>query len=83
MLKIKDRKWVVNNHWLLSLYGNSPTQSLKSLVKRHCNHFTYNMLPGHKIITINVVIKMLLLARLNGGSMVDWAPTRVEEGKSA
>ena len=32
-------------------------------------------------ITINVVIKMLLLARLNGGSMVDWAPTRVEEGK--
>ena len=34
-------------------------------------------------ITINLVIKMLLLARLNGGSMVDWVPTRVEEGKSA
>ena len=32
-------------------------------------------------ITVNLVIKMLLLARLNGGSMVDWAPTRVEEGK--
>ena len=34
-------------------------------------------------ITVNLVIKMLLLARLNGGSMVDWAPTTLEEGKSA
>ena len=81
MLKVKDHKWV----FILAL-----RQFANTITNRHYNHFTNNMLLGRNFttiilitITINLVIKMLLLARLNGGSMVDWAPTRVEEGKSA
>ena len=80
MLKVKGHRWV----FILAL-----RQFANTITNRHYNHFTNNMLLGRNFttiilitITVNLVIKMLLLARLNGGSMVDWAPTRVEEGKS-
>ena len=90
MLKVKDHRWV----FILVL-----RQFANAITNRHYKHFINNMLLGRNFttiilivtittiilitLTVNLVIKMLLLARLNGGSMVDWAPTRVEEGKSA
>ena len=89
MLKVKDHRWV----FILALrqFANTITNrhynhfTNNMLLGRNITTiiliFTITTIITILItITINL-IKMLLLARLNGGSMVDWAPTRVEEGK--
>ena len=92
MLKVKDHRWVFilalrqfantitnrhYNHFTNNmLLGHNFTTIILIVTITTIIHILVT-------ITVNLVIKMLLLARLNGGSMVDWAPTRVEEGKSA
>ena len=91
MLKVKDHKWV----FILALWQfaititNRPYNHFTNNMLPGRNTTIILIITINTIIlilitiTVNLVIKMLLLARLNGGSMVDWAPTRVEEGKSA
>ena len=92
MLKVKDHRWVfiralrqfantiTNRHYKHFTNSILPGRNITTIILIVTIATIILILVT---ITVNLVIKMLLLARLNGGSMVDWAPTRVEEGKSA